>query len=76
MRWCPRCEQSKPIGEFLLPKGPIRGHCRTCRLALTKAWKAAHHDELLDRRRAGYPPARYPNVSASARNRRRPQPIQ
>ena len=55
-RRCPRCQMVKPLRDFLLPGGGLRGHCRPCRLAVTQEWRARHHDQLLARRRASYPP--------------------
>jgi len=67
-RRCPRCGEVKPIATFTLPSGRVQGHCRECRLAVTQEWRARHHDELLQRRRASYPKAD-PTRSYGARNR-------
>jgi hypothetical protein len=58
-RHCPRCDQDKPISDFPgRQSGRPRSTCKPCRAATNRAYKARHHDELLARRRAGYPEPR------------------
>lgn len=55
-RRCSRCRESRPLAAFRLDsRGYLRSHCNPCALAVTREWRARHHAELLDRRRAQRP---------------------
>jgi hypothetical protein len=49
---CSRCRAYLPPESFGPDaRGYRRSHCYPCALAATRAWRAAHRDELLARRR-------------------------
>jgi len=55
VRRCSRCTERLPLDAFRLDvKGYRRSHCNLCALAVTREWRARHHAQLLDRRRAAY----------------------
>jgi hypothetical protein len=53
LRRCARCREPKPLDAFRRDsRGYVRSHCRPCCLADSQEWRARHHAQLLDRRRA------------------------
>ena len=53
VRACSRCRELKPREAFRPDsRGHLRSHCNPCALAATREWRAAHREELLERRRS------------------------
>ena len=46
-RYCPRCEQMKPIEEYR----PTRSYCQQCRSEYAKALRAANYERALEANR-------------------------
>ena len=54
-RVCSRCREPRPLEAFRRDsRGYLRSHCNPCALAVTREWRAAHRDELLEPMRIGY----------------------
>ena len=76
--WCTRCTRWLPLEAFTsdLRTGRPRSNCRACALDATKAWRAAHRDELLAQKRTRYAEGRAAGMTsyeaAVARDRRQP----
>jgi len=53
VRICSRCHEPKPVDAFRRDsRGYLRSHCIPCCLIDSQEWRARHHAQLLDRRRA------------------------
>lgn len=66
---CVHCGEVFPVDTFRVAKGRPVSYCQRCQNAVNQEYRARHHDELLERRRATYADAD-PTRSYAARNRR------